>query len=205
MRRKAFRRLREVEPAPTVGVEHARGCAGFHTALLRHERPLVRALNKLVSPSVPAEKPPPIATFKNSPRAWQAQYKARLAARAAVFGMADNQTGPAEPGVGLLTHTDGRRLGRSRRRTGVSRDDSRVDPADRPGPGAPERPAQMGPRPRSGVRFQWRPGVGAGDRVGACAHGESLTVPAPKSPRLPGATAPGATVNLVSHPLRSDR
>jgi hypothetical protein len=102
MRRKQFRRLREVEPAPTIGVEHAHGFAGFHIALLRYERLFVPALNKLVSPSVPVEKRCAVITFKNCPRVWQAQYKARLAARESVLGMAGNQTALAESGIGLF-------------------------------------------------------------------------------------------------------
>jgi hypothetical protein len=44
--------------------------------------------HRSVSPSLPEERQPPIATFKNSLRAWQARYKAQVAARAVVAGKA---------------------------------------------------------------------------------------------------------------------
>jgi len=50
--------------------------------------------SKPAAPSMPEDKPPPLAAFKNSMRAWQAGYKARLAAKAAVFGTALKQTTP---------------------------------------------------------------------------------------------------------------
>ena len=56
----------------------------------------MHASNEPVSPSVTQDKQPPLATFKTSLRAWQAEYRARLAAlEAPVSGEAENQTAPA--------------------------------------------------------------------------------------------------------------
>jgi len=51
--------------------------------------------SKPVSPPVHDEKEQPIAIFKPSLRAWQAEYKARLAALAIVSGKAPSETSPA--------------------------------------------------------------------------------------------------------------
>jgi len=48
------------------------------------------------SESVQQPEPSPPTTFKNSLRAWQAQYRARLAAQAAVWGKADSPTAPPD-------------------------------------------------------------------------------------------------------------
>jgi len=50
--------------------------------------------SKPVSPPVRDEKQEPIATFKTSLRAWQARYKARIAALALVSGKAPSETRP---------------------------------------------------------------------------------------------------------------
>ncbi len=53
----------------------------------------MRVPSKPVSLSVPDDKAL-LAVFKNSMRAWQARYKARLAAQAVVFSTPRKQTSP---------------------------------------------------------------------------------------------------------------
>jgi len=48
-----------------------------------------------VSPSLLEEEQPPIATFKTSLRAWQAQYKQRRAAQTVVSEKSPSQITPA--------------------------------------------------------------------------------------------------------------
>jgi hypothetical protein len=56
----------------------------------------MHAPNEPHSPSVAQDKEPPIATFKTSLRAWQAEFRARLAAQQAKFSKeAENQTEPS--------------------------------------------------------------------------------------------------------------
>ncbi len=55
----------------------------------------MKAPSMPVPPSVPEDKPLPLTTFKNSLRAWQARYKARLATQAPDCEKADNQTAPS--------------------------------------------------------------------------------------------------------------
>jgi hypothetical protein len=55
----------------------------------------MQAAGKLVSPSVHEDKQVPVASFKNSLRAWQARYKAERAAGMALRQKAPNQAGRA--------------------------------------------------------------------------------------------------------------
>jgi len=52
----------------------------------------MHAPHRSVSPSLPEERQSPIATFKNSLRAWQARYKEQLAARTIVAGKIHKQS-----------------------------------------------------------------------------------------------------------------
>jgi hypothetical protein len=55
----------------------------------------MHASNEPNTPPVAQDNEPPIATFKTSLRAWQAEYQARLAAQQAKFSEeAENQTSP---------------------------------------------------------------------------------------------------------------
>ena len=54
----------------------------------------MKAPNKPVSPAMPEDKQLPLATFKNSLRAWQARYQARRATQVRDSGKADKQTAP---------------------------------------------------------------------------------------------------------------
>jgi len=80
--------------SPMVGTNSSTAAPSSGVALLRQERLLMQVPSKPASPSVPEDKPP-LAAFKNSMRAWQARYKARLAAQAAVFGKANHHAAPA--------------------------------------------------------------------------------------------------------------
>ncbi len=50
------------------------------------------APHRSVSPVLPEDRQPPIATFKMSLRAWQARYKAQLAAQTIVPRKVHNQS-----------------------------------------------------------------------------------------------------------------
>ena len=66
-----------------AGTNSSTAAPSSNTASLRQEKLFMHVPSKPVSLFVPEDKPPQLATFKNSPRAWQARYKARLAAQAA--------------------------------------------------------------------------------------------------------------------------
>jgi len=61
---------------------------------LQREKRNMQVPSKPDTTPIAEDKQPPLATFKNSLRAWQARYQARLAAMVAVSGKAPNQTEP---------------------------------------------------------------------------------------------------------------
>jgi hypothetical protein len=96
MSRKTPSRLGEADSgSPTVGTNSSKAAPSSGAAALRQERQLMHIPSKPAAPSMPEDKAPPLAAFKNSMRAWQARYKARLAGLAAVFGTAHKPTTPA--------------------------------------------------------------------------------------------------------------
>jgi len=64
----------------------------FASAPLPEEKVFMYAPHRSVSPVLPEDRQPPIATFKMSLRAWQACYKAQLAARTIVAEKAPRQS-----------------------------------------------------------------------------------------------------------------